>query len=85
LLVHRRGSFGASEALANRVLAVGVRRQRQTAMLSEREITVLGLLPSMLSLEETALDLTCARWWRSREPTAGDDGQPGRPCGGPVE
>ena len=30
----------------------------QTAMLSEREITVLGLLPSMLSLEEIALDLT---------------------------
>jgi LuxR family maltose regulon positive regulatory protein len=27
-------------------------------MLSEREITVLGLLPSMLSLEEIALDLT---------------------------
>ena len=27
-------------------------------MLSEREITVLALLPSMLSLEEIALDLT---------------------------
>ena len=27
-------------------------------MLSEREITVLGLLPSMLSLDEIAVDLT---------------------------
>jgi LuxR family maltose regulon positive regulatory protein len=58
LLVHQRGSFGASETFANRVLAMGVGHQRQTAILSEREITVLGLLPSMLSLEEIALDLT---------------------------
>jgi LuxR family maltose regulon positive regulatory protein len=58
LLVHQRGTFGASETFANRVLAIGVGHQRQTAMLSEREITVLGLLPSMLSLEEIALDLT---------------------------
>ena len=58
LLVHQHGSFGASEEFANRVLAVGLGHQRQTAMLSEREITVLGLLPSMLSLEEIALDLT---------------------------
>jgi LuxR family maltose regulon positive regulatory protein len=58
LLVHQCGSFGASEAFVNRVLAIGVGRQRQTAMLSEREITVLGLLPTMLSLDEIALDLT---------------------------
>jgi LuxR family maltose regulon positive regulatory protein len=58
LLVHQGGSFGASEAFANRVLAIGVGHQRQTAMLSAREITVLGLLPSMLSLEEIAFDLT---------------------------
>jgi LuxR family transcriptional regulator, maltose regulon positive regulatory protein len=58
LLVHQRGSFGASEAFATRVLAIGVGHQHQTAMLSAREITVLGLLPSMLSLEEIALDLT---------------------------
>ena len=32
--------------------------QRQTTMLSEREITVLGLLPSLLSLDEIATDLT---------------------------
>jgi LuxR family maltose regulon positive regulatory protein len=58
LLMHQRGSFGASEAFASQVLAIGVDQQRQTAVLSEREITVLGLLPSMLSLEEIALDLT---------------------------
>jgi LuxR family maltose regulon positive regulatory protein len=58
LLVHQGGSFGASEAFANRVLAIGVGHQRQTAMLSAREITVLGLLPSMLSLEEIAFVLT---------------------------
>ena len=58
LLIHQRGSFGASEPFANRVLATGAGHQRQTAMLSEREITVLALLPSMLSLEEIALDLT---------------------------
>jgi LuxR family maltose regulon positive regulatory protein len=58
LLTHQHGSFGASEEFANQVLAIGAGRQRQTAMLSEREITVLGLLPSLLSLEEIALDLT---------------------------
>jgi LuxR family maltose regulon positive regulatory protein len=58
LLVHQRGSFGASEAFATRVLTIGAGHQHQTAMLSAREITVLGLLPSMLSLEEIALDLT---------------------------
>ena len=56
--IHLRGSFGASEQFANRVLATGAAQQRQTAILSAREITVLGLLPSMLSLEEIALDLT---------------------------
>ncbi|MDT7577823.1 MAG: LuxR family transcriptional regulator, maltose regulon positive regulatory protein [Pseudonocardiales bacterium] len=58
LLVHQHGSFGASEMFADRVLAAGVGHQAQTTILSEREITVLGLLPSMLSLEEIALDLT---------------------------
>jgi len=58
LMIHQCGSFGASEAFVNRVLTIGVGHQHQTAMLSEREITVLGLLPSMLSLEEIALDLT---------------------------
>ena len=58
LLIHLRGSFGASEQFANRVPATSTGQQRQTAMLSAREITVLALLPSMLSLEEIALDLT---------------------------
>ena len=58
LLMHQHGSFGAYDAFASRVLAVGAGQQRQTEMLSEREITVLGLLPCMLSLEEIALDLT---------------------------
>lgn len=58
LLMHRRGSFGAAEQFATRVLATGADPKRQTAMLSERELTVLALLPSMLSLEEIALDLT---------------------------
>jgi LuxR family maltose regulon positive regulatory protein len=58
LLVHQHGSFGASEEFANRVLAIGAGQQRQMAMLSERESTILGLLPSMLSLEEIAVDLT---------------------------
>jgi LuxR family maltose regulon positive regulatory protein len=58
LLAHQNGSFGASHEFANQVLAVGAGHQGQNSMLSEREITVLGLLPSMLSLEEIALDLT---------------------------
>jgi LuxR family maltose regulon positive regulatory protein len=58
LLVHLHGSFGAAHEFADQALAVGAGHQGQKAMLSEREITVLGLLPSMLSLEEIALDLT---------------------------
>ncbi len=58
LLMHQHGSFGASDEFADQVLAVGAGHQGQKAMLSEREITVLGLLPSMLSLDEIALDLT---------------------------
>jgi LuxR family maltose regulon positive regulatory protein len=58
LLVHQHGSFGAMDEFADRVLTVGAGHERQRAMLSEREITVLGLLPSLLSLDEIALDLT---------------------------
>jgi LuxR family maltose regulon positive regulatory protein len=58
LLVHQHGSFGAVDEFADRALTVGAGHERQQAMLSEREITVLGLLPSMLSLDEIALDLT---------------------------
>jgi LuxR family transcriptional regulator, maltose regulon positive regulatory protein len=58
LLVHQHGSFGASDAFAARVLAAGAGNGRRQALLSERELTVLGLLPSMLSLDEIAADLT---------------------------
>jgi LuxR family maltose regulon positive regulatory protein len=58
LLVHQHGSFGAAHEFANQALAASAAHQSQRAMLSEREMTVLGLLPSMLSLDEIALDLT---------------------------
>ena len=58
LLVHHHGSFGASDDFARRVLAAGPVRETQQALLSERELTVLGLPPSMLSLDEIAADLT---------------------------
>jgi LuxR family maltose regulon positive regulatory protein len=58
LLVHHLGTFGASEGFAERALTAGRRgAQQRHAMLSERELTVLGLLPSMLSLDEIADDL----------------------------
>jgi LuxR family transcriptional regulator, maltose regulon positive regulatory protein len=58
LLVHQHGSFGASEEFAGRALAVGVGQASPHASLSERELTVLRLLPSLLSLGEIAADLT---------------------------
>ena len=58
LLVHQHGSFGASDEFADRALAAGAGHERQQTPLSEREITVLALLPSLLSLDEIALDLT---------------------------
>ena len=58
LLVHLHGSFGASNEFAERALAAGAGHERQQTPLSEREITVLALLPSLLSLDEIALDLT---------------------------
>jgi LuxR family maltose regulon positive regulatory protein len=56
LLAQQLGSFGGADAFAERALAVGVDRPTAPA-LSERELTVLGLLPSMLSLDEIAADL----------------------------
>ena len=56
--MHQHGSFGAVDEFADRALTVGAGQERQLAMLIEREITVLGLLPSLLSLDEIALDLT---------------------------
>jgi LuxR family transcriptional regulator, maltose regulon positive regulatory protein len=58
LLGQQHGSFGASDEFADRALAAGQGRGRQRAILSERELTVLGLLPSLLSLNEIAVDLT---------------------------
>jgi LuxR family maltose regulon positive regulatory protein len=57
LLVHQLGSFGTTETFAQRALAAGTNQHRHTT-LSERELTVLELLPSMLSLDEIATDLT---------------------------
>jgi LuxR family transcriptional regulator, maltose regulon positive regulatory protein len=59
LLVQHLGTFGALDGFAERALTAGRRgAQQRHAMLSERELTVLGLLPSMLSLDEIADDLT---------------------------
>ncbi len=58
MLVHQHGSFGASEAFVGRALAVGAGAVTSEATLSERELTVLRLLPSLLSLNEIAADLT---------------------------
>ena len=56
--MHQHGSFGALDEFADRALTAGVGHERQQTPLSEREITVLGLLPSLLSLDEIALNLT---------------------------
>jgi LuxR family maltose regulon positive regulatory protein len=56
--VHQHGSFGASDAFAERALTAGAGNGTRQALLSERELTVLGLLPSLLSLDEIAADLT---------------------------
>ena len=58
LLVHQLGSFGTTETFAQQALAAGARSEDRHTTLSERELTVLGLLPSMLSLDEIATDLT---------------------------
>jgi LuxR family maltose regulon positive regulatory protein len=58
LLVHQRGCFGASDTFADHALAAGAGCGKREAMLSDRELTVLGLLPSLLSLDEIAADLT---------------------------
>ena len=58
LLVHQLGSFGAADTFAQHALAAGARYRNHHTTLSERELTVLELLPSMLSLDEIATDLT---------------------------
>ena len=56
LLVHQLGSFGPTEAFAQQALAAGTPTEDRHTTLSERELTVLELLPSMLSLDEIATD-----------------------------
>jgi LuxR family transcriptional regulator, maltose regulon positive regulatory protein len=58
LLVHQLGSFGPTDTFAQHALAAGTPTETRHTTLSERELTVLGLLPSMLSLDEIATDLT---------------------------
>jgi LuxR family maltose regulon positive regulatory protein len=58
LLALQHDSFGATDAFAQRALAAGANSGKQPTMLSQRELAVLALLPSMLSLDEIATDLT---------------------------
>lgn len=57
LLVHQHGSFGACNAFAARALAATPPAGPAASTLSGRELTVLALLPSLLSLDEIATDL----------------------------
>ena len=57
LLAVQHGSFGAADAFAQRALAAGANSGQRQTMLSLRELAVPGL-PSMLSLDEIATDLT---------------------------
>jgi LuxR family maltose regulon positive regulatory protein len=59
-LVHSQRTFGVSDAFVARVLAAGSARRRDLLpppVLSARELTVLAMLPSLLSLDEIAADL----------------------------
>jgi LuxR family maltose regulon positive regulatory protein len=58
-LVHSQRTFGVSDAFVARVLAAGSARRRNLLppVLSARELTVLAMLPSLLSLDEIAADL----------------------------
>ena len=56
--MHQRGSFGTSEAFADRALAAGVGSGKEQTVLSGRELAVLELLPSLMSLDEIAASLT---------------------------
>jgi LuxR family maltose regulon positive regulatory protein len=55
LLALQHGSFGGADAFAQRAVCAG---GAEPTMLSQWELTVLGLLPSLLSLDEIADDLT---------------------------
>ena len=58
LLIHQLGSFGTTDTFAQQALAARAGDENPHTTLSERELTVLELLPSMLSLDEIATDLT---------------------------
>jgi LuxR family maltose regulon positive regulatory protein len=58
LLAVQHGSFGRTDTFATQALVASAGGARRQTMLSERELTVLGLLPSLLSLDEIATDLT---------------------------
>jgi LuxR family transcriptional regulator, maltose regulon positive regulatory protein len=58
LLAHQVGSFGAADGFARRALAAGVRgRPTGGSALSDRESTILRLLPSLSTTTEIAEDL----------------------------
>ncbi|WP_328308219.1 helix-turn-helix transcriptional regulator [Actinomycetospora sp. NBC_00405] len=58
LLAHQVGSFGAADGFARRALAAGVRgRSAGASALSDRESTILRLLPSLSTTTEIAEDL----------------------------
>ena len=61
LLVAQQGSFGASNAIAARAVTAATARHTTTATataLSQRELAVLTMLPSLLPLGDIAADLT---------------------------
>ena len=58
LLAHQVGSFGAADGFARRALGAGVRgRPAGASTLSDRESTILRLLPSLSTTTEIAEDL----------------------------
>ncbi|WP_214368821.1 LuxR C-terminal-related transcriptional regulator [Pseudonocardia sp. H11422] len=59
LLVHSLGGFGPLEPFATRAIAAHWPAEGRpgAVLLSDRELTVLSLLPSLLSLDEIAADL----------------------------
>jgi LuxR family maltose regulon positive regulatory protein len=63
LLVSQQGSFGASNTIAARAITAAIATHTTTATatataLSERELAVLTMLPSLLPLVDIAADLT---------------------------
>jgi LuxR family maltose regulon positive regulatory protein len=59
LLAHQVGSFGSADGFARRALAMGIRGHHHAAPspLSDRELRILHLLPSLATTTEIAADL----------------------------